>query len=288
MASGKYRKHWSQITYHSWVKDYAHFIVPWSITLSSVRGEECPSAFQSKAHTSCSEQQITGSERNRSLSLFCSRLCFYAKLFRATLTTSTETSETFFSCSAGSGCVCTGRQCSAGAAELRRETLGAEDSALIWHAFLKIFFKLSTPYIWLNNRRGQMHKTDSWNSLPTLSHLHLSPGQKQVFRLLPLTVLQFTLQMAMGYEEWMCIKLNIQSGRVSDEPQTPTALQDRTMRAIKEKMKSRQIRTELQQAVFLDEKLLLQIASTLTFEAMLCNMQERYSLWQTMSARWAT
>lgn len=123
---------------------------------------------------------------------------------------------------------------------------------------------------------------------PLWAYLHLSPGQKRIFRLLPLTVLQFTLQMAMGYKEWMCIKLNIQSRRVSDKPQTPTALQDRTMRAIKEKMKSRQIRTELQQAVFLDEKLLLQIASTLMFEAMLCNTQERYSLWQTMSTRWTT
>lgn len=60
----------------------------------------------------------------------------YAKLFRVTLTTSIETSE-IFPCSAGSGCVCTDRQWGAGGAELRRKTLGAQDSLLTWYAFLK-------------------------------------------------------------------------------------------------------------------------------------------------------
>jgi len=50
-------------------------------------------------------------------------------------------------------------------------------------------------------------------------------------------------------------------------------------------MKSRGIKTELQQTkrplLFLDEKLFLQIASTM-FKTMLCNMQARHSLGKRM------
>lgn len=46
------------------------------------------------------------------------------------------------------------------------------------------------------------------------------------------------------------VKLKHSVQGVSDEPQTPTAIQDRTTSAIQEKMESRQIRTELQQAGF--------------------------------------
>lgn len=122
-----------------------------------------------------------------------------------------------------------------------------------------------------------MHKANLWNSFPNLS---LFAFKHRSERSLP--PLQFTLQTATGCKEWTCIKLKHLAQGVPEEPQTPTAIQDRTTRALKEKMKSKQVRTELQQAVFLDEKLFLQISSILIFEAMLCNTQERRSLWQTM------
>lgn len=54
----------------------------------------------------------------------------------------------------------------------------------------------------MDDHWGQMHNTDSWNSLPNLS-LFAFKSRSEVS--LPVT---FSLQMPTGCQEWMCIKWN--------------------------------------------------------------------------------
>lgn len=168
-----------------------------------------PLTYHSKTHTSCYNKQITKSERNRSLSLSCIGLCVYAKLSRVTIITSVETSEILFSCSDDSGCVYAGRQCSTVEVELQQKTLGAEDSILTWHTFWEILLQILysvqlTEWSLVVRCTRLIHGT----VLLLWVYLRFSPGQKRVFQLPPLTVLQFTLQMAMGHTEWIPIKLD--------------------------------------------------------------------------------
>lgn len=202
MASGKNWKHWSQRTYHSWVRDYAHFIVPWSITLSSVRGEERPSALQSKAHTAnyweWTPQQLEPA------------------LQQTVLLCKTIQSDSYNLCWDKCNLLflfCWQWLCLHRQTEQRRRSRAAEKNTVprapSWHdrGISKDLSSLLRTSDWMV---AGVRCTRQAHGIVFLiwACLHLSPGQKWVCQLLPLAVLQLTLQMAMGCKEWMCIKLN--------------------------------------------------------------------------------